>query len=161
MQPERARAQCQYCSGAVPDSYCGARSRVKSPTVDVAISSCGARHGHATTAVHARADGCHANCECVPLTLRAPTRSARDRASDSGSESSRTASGSVLRRSPIGESARGELPDLFSPRPSAGLQRTLSCSARASCFWRYALVREAPTAAKCPLSWPTWSLGLV
>ena len=28
----------------------------------------------------------------------------------------------------------------------------MSCSARASCFWRYALVREATTAAKCPLS---------
>ena len=39
------------------------------------------------------------------------------------------------------------------PVLSCIVQRTLSC------FWRYALVREAPTATKCPLSWPTWSLG--
>ena len=45
------------------------------------------------------------------------------------------------------------------PPPVPGLQRTLTCSARASFFWRYALVRVAPTAAKCPSSWPTWSLG--
>ena len=30
-----------------------------------------------------------------------------------------------------------------------GVQRTLSCGARASSLWRYALVREAPTAVKC------------
>ena len=34
--------------------------------------------------------------------------------------------------------------------PVPGLQRTLTCRARASCFWRYALVREAPTSGQMP-----------
>ena len=62
-------------------------------------------------------------------------------------------------RSRLGPRRRGiESVSEWLRRPCQGCS-ALTCSARASCFWRYALVREAPTAVKCPpcASWPTWS----